>query len=175
MAREPRLFPICGPVVHIITSCSGSFTGSRRSISWSISVKMAVLAPIPNASDAIATVVNTGLERKPLSAKRTSDHSLPMYLSDAWRGRSLASHQANRGGCHRKRRKIEPDRAAFDGYGEPLGNYGIGVLEAVERIQVVVVQHARRRGGGVAPGDSAGYAQARVVLRICERHHQLRA
>jgi hypothetical protein len=31
------------------TSCSGFFTGSWRSMSWSIKVKIAVLAPVPRA------------------------------------------------------------------------------------------------------------------------------
>jgi len=55
---------MCGPVVQIITSCSGSCTGSRRSINWSTRVKMAVFAPMPNASEATATTVKSGLLRR---------------------------------------------------------------------------------------------------------------
>src|SRR5439155_556051 len=71
--RVPRLFPMCGPLGQTMTNCSGFLTGSRRSINWSIKVKMAVLAPIPNASEATATSVNKGLRRKFRSAIRTSD------------------------------------------------------------------------------------------------------
>ena len=76
--RGPRLLPMCGPVDQIMTSCSGCATGSRRSINWSISVKMAVLAPMPSASEDTATRVNSGLRRKLRSAKRRSNRNLPM-------------------------------------------------------------------------------------------------
>ncbi len=64
---------MCGPVDQIITNCSGALTGSSRSNNWSRSVKIAVLAPIPNASESTATVVNKGLRRRLRSAYRRSD------------------------------------------------------------------------------------------------------
>src|SRR5215831_6918169 len=64
---------MCGPVVQIITSCSGSCTDSSRSRSWSTNVKMAVLAPIPRASEATATNVNSLLRPRLRRAIFTSD------------------------------------------------------------------------------------------------------
>ena len=49
------------------TSCCGSFTGSIFSSTVSIRLKMAVLAPIPSASDITATAVKPGL----LASSRT--------------------------------------------------------------------------------------------------------
>ena len=45
------------------TSSSGARTGSDRSIAASISVKIAVFAPMPSASDSTAMAVNPGLRR----------------------------------------------------------------------------------------------------------------
>jgi hypothetical protein len=45
------------------TSAPGSRTGSARRIRLSTSVKIAVFAPIPSASEATATNVNPGLRR----------------------------------------------------------------------------------------------------------------
>src|ERR1017187_2418174 len=79
--RGPRLLPMCGPVDQIMTSCSGCATGSRRSINWSIRVKMAVLAPIPRAREATATKVKSGLRRRLRRANRRSNRNLAMsYL-----------------------------------------------------------------------------------------------
>src|SRR5580700_959431 len=64
---------MCGPVDEINTSCDGSLTGSSRSNNWSTSVKMAVLAPMPRASEPTATKVNSGLRRRLRSAKLTSE------------------------------------------------------------------------------------------------------
>jgi hypothetical protein len=50
------------------TSCSGWLTGSVFRMTALIRLKMAVLAPMPRASDRIAVVANPGLERKALSA-----------------------------------------------------------------------------------------------------------
>ena len=47
----------------IATSCSGSETGSERTMTASIKVKIAVLAPIPSASAATMTAVNPALRR----------------------------------------------------------------------------------------------------------------
>jgi hypothetical protein len=46
------------------SSCSGWLTGSALRVSESIRLKMAVLAPIPSASERIATAANPGLERR---------------------------------------------------------------------------------------------------------------
>ena len=72
---------MCGPVDQIITSCSGCTTGSRRSINWSMSVKIAVLAPIPSASEATATRVKSGLRRKLRRANRRSNRNLALWLT----------------------------------------------------------------------------------------------
>src|ERR1019366_125981 len=76
--RGPRLLPMWGPVDQIMTSCSGRATGRRRSINWSIRVKMAVLAPMPRASEATATSVKSGLRRRLRSANRRSNRNLAM-------------------------------------------------------------------------------------------------
>src|ERR1017187_2594266 len=76
--RGPRLLPMCGPVDQIMTSCSGCATGRRRSIYWSIRVKMAVLAPMPRESEATATRVNSGLRRKLRRANLRSKRNLAM-------------------------------------------------------------------------------------------------
>src|ERR1035437_4085624 len=69
---------MCGPVAQIMASCSGCATGRRRSINWSIRVKMAVLAPMPRESDATATKVNSGLRRRLRRANRRSKRNLAM-------------------------------------------------------------------------------------------------
>src|ERR1017187_863331 len=76
--RGPRLLPMCGPVDQIMTSWPGCATGRRRSINWSIRVKMAVLAPMPRESDATATKVNSGLRRRLRRANRRSKRNLAM-------------------------------------------------------------------------------------------------
>src|ERR1017187_415577 len=76
--RGPRLLPLCGPVDQIMTSCSGPATGKRRSINWSIRVKMAVLAPMPRESEATATRVKSGLRRRLRRANRRSKRNLAM-------------------------------------------------------------------------------------------------
>jgi hypothetical protein len=45
------------------TSCCGSRTGSRRSSSESMSVKMAAFAPMPRASETTAIAAKPGLFR----------------------------------------------------------------------------------------------------------------
>ena len=54
------------------TNCFGCFTGSFRSRSASITLKMAVLAPIPRASERMATPVKAGLRRNIRNANRKS-------------------------------------------------------------------------------------------------------
>jgi hypothetical protein len=44
-----------------------------RSSIWSTSVKIAVFAPIPSASERIATIANSGLRRSPRTARRRSE------------------------------------------------------------------------------------------------------
>src|SRR4029077_18790583 len=63
-----------------MTSGSGAATGNLRSRIWSISVKMAVLAPMPRASDRIATAANSGLRRSPRIARRKSDNELVILV-----------------------------------------------------------------------------------------------
>ena len=70
--------PCVGPCWSSMTSCSGCWTGSIRSSTWSINVKMAVLAPMPSASDRIATHAKTGLLRSVRTASRMSWISVPM-------------------------------------------------------------------------------------------------
>src|SRR5690606_17621647 len=55
------------------TSSSGSGTGSERSITASMRLKMAVLAPMPSANDSTATVVKPGLRSSPRKAWRRAD------------------------------------------------------------------------------------------------------
>ena len=57
------------------TSCAGFSTGSERSSTASIKLKIAVFAPIPKANVSTATAVNAGLLRNMRSANRTSCHS----------------------------------------------------------------------------------------------------
>ena len=72
-ASSLRIEPWFGPSpCWSSVSCSGSFTGSSRNSTWSMKVKMAVFAPIPKASEAMATVAKTGLLRSVLSEKRRS-------------------------------------------------------------------------------------------------------
>src|SRR5687768_12891092 len=54
--------------------------GSRRSMSWSIKVKMAVFAPIPRASEKTAPKVNSGALRSVRTAKRKSCRRAGMTL-----------------------------------------------------------------------------------------------
>ena len=66
------LLPLCDPRWYSITSSSGALTGNFLNRIWSISVKMAEFAPMPRASDRMATVVNRGLRRRPRTARRRS-------------------------------------------------------------------------------------------------------
>ena len=85
----PRLLPECEPRLATITSESGSRTGSRRSSTWSNSVKMAVLAPIPSASEITAIAVKPGERR---SERRANRRSRVMRVpATAWRPVALGS------------------------------------------------------------------------------------
>jgi hypothetical protein len=55
------------------TSCSGRSTGSARRSRLSTTEKIAVLAPIPNASDRITTMLMTGVARNARTLERKSD------------------------------------------------------------------------------------------------------
>ena len=68
----PCCCPYAGPAWYSITSCSGAVTGSLRSSIWSMRVNIAVLAPMPSASDRIATVAKRGFRRSPRRASRRS-------------------------------------------------------------------------------------------------------
>ena len=59
----PPLLPM-----EIWTNCSGWLTGRVFRITESIRLKIAVLAPMPSASERIATAANPGLERRARSA-----------------------------------------------------------------------------------------------------------
>src|SRR5262245_53133460 len=74
------LLPMFEPRWYSITSCSGAATGSLRNRIWSISVKMAVLAPMPRASERIATAAKSGLRRSPRIARRRSDSELLIFV-----------------------------------------------------------------------------------------------
>src|SRR5688572_33114114 len=83
--RVPMLLPLCDPCCTSMTSCSGACTGSFRSTIWSINVNIAVFAPIPSASDRMATVANSGLRPRLRIARRTSDVVVVMVLLDGGR------------------------------------------------------------------------------------------
>src|SRR3954471_3565136 len=55
-----------------------------------MSVKIAVFAPIPSASDRIATVAKSGLRRRPRTAKRRSDQAVLICDFDGRRLRLVA-------------------------------------------------------------------------------------
>src|SRR6185436_18969626 len=89
-----------------MTSSSGRVTGSLRRINWSMRVKIAVLAPIPSASDRIATIEKTGLRSRPRTARRKSDEVALIETLDAagrWmvyspgRQRVMSSHLGEHG------------------------------------------------------------------------------
>src|SRR5260370_42154346 len=69
-----------------VTKLSGCSLDSCRNTIWSINVKMAVFAPIPNASDRMAIAANTGLRRRTRSAYRTSASKFVMVVNTATEG-----------------------------------------------------------------------------------------
>src|SRR5262249_14342125 len=72
------------------TTRSGSCTGRLRSSSALTSEKMAVLAPIPSASDRIATAETTGEAR---NARAASRRSVMRYKTgEQWRGLAVVSN-----------------------------------------------------------------------------------
>ena len=60
-----------------ITRRCGSRTGRVRNITLSSSEKIAVFAPMPSASDRMATADTTGVARNERSASRKSDMASP--------------------------------------------------------------------------------------------------
>ena len=64
----PNFIPLHVPGADIRTSRSGSRTGKYRSNTWSIKVKMELLAPMPIASVRTTIAVKPGFERKERSA-----------------------------------------------------------------------------------------------------------
>src|SRR3954447_1281647 len=96
--RVPMLLPLCAPCWYSITSSSGAFTGSLRKIIWSMSVKMAVLAPMPRASDRMATIENNGLRKSPRTANRTSLNGRVIPLLDGAEWRRVGAAAPQRGG-----------------------------------------------------------------------------
>src|SRR5947208_2646111 len=101
------LLPMCEPCWYNITSCSGATTGNFRSRIWSMSVKIAVVAPMPRASDRIATVANSGLRRSPRIARRRSDKELVIRCFDGRRAAGVG--EIYYGGCD-----VEQDREPGD-------------------------------------------------------------
>jgi len=71
LIRVPRLLPACGPLGQIITSCSGLFTGSSRSIKLIHQRKdRGILRRSPTPADATATRVNRGLRRRVIPQRK---------------------------------------------------------------------------------------------------------
>ena len=67
-----------GPGAARLTSRPGSGTGSGLSSSWLKSEKMAAFAPIPSASDTIATMVTKGV----LKSMRSANFRLSIMVND---------------------------------------------------------------------------------------------
>jgi hypothetical protein len=61
---SPQVIPLCGPGLVKDTNWRAYFIGIRRSNTWSAIVNTALLAPMPRASEKMATMVNSGLRRK---------------------------------------------------------------------------------------------------------------
>src|SRR3954471_5539218 len=96
--RVPMLLPLCEPCWYSMTSCSGFRTGSFRRTIWSISVKIAVFAPIPSASERTATVANRRLRPRLRIARRTSDVEDVMVSLDG-RNRAVVYRRGGGEGC----------------------------------------------------------------------------
>src|SRR5215204_6362297 len=91
-----------------MTSCSGAVTGSLRRTIWSISVKIAVFAPMPRASDRIATVAKRGLRRRLRIASRTSDVEVVMVVLDGAQGPTVYGRLRVRPGSDPGRSGVRP-------------------------------------------------------------------
>ncbi len=94
--RRPVPLLITVPSV-IIASCCGALTGSARSSRLLTSEKIAVLAPMPSASDSTATRETTGVARSARKARRRSCTGPPegRIIYDTFR----RSQRQDRVGC----------------------------------------------------------------------------
>src|SRR5947207_12166803 len=95
-----------------MTNRSGSLTGSLRNKIWSISVKIAVFAPIPSASESVATMANSGLRRRPRMARRKSPVEAVIAALTGGSGEGLPDigpSASARGRIGRDERAHEPD------------------------------------------------------------------
>ena len=71
----PRdILPFTPSIERSSTSSSGFLTGMARRSTSLTSAKIAVFAPMPSASDRIATAANPGLSRSRRAAYRRSRH-----------------------------------------------------------------------------------------------------
>src|SRR5688572_9329796 len=68
-----------------MTSSCGARTGSFLSSNWSMRVKIAVFAPIPSASERMATDAKSGLRRRLRKASRRSEVEVLMLNFDGVR------------------------------------------------------------------------------------------
>ena len=66
------ILPLTPSTARNSTSCCGFFTGSTRRRNSLTRLKIAVLAPMPSASESTATDANPGFSRSSRAAWRTS-------------------------------------------------------------------------------------------------------
>src|SRR5690349_19857287 len=110
---------------------------------------MALLAPIPRASDRIATPVNNGLRRRPRMAYRRSDQvvligGLTVPESDQLSSKSLSRRRSQFVQQPVERRSVQP----------PATNHDSGNLPAVRHVvQRIAIEQQEIRGspGGDQP------------------------
>src|ERR1017187_7926251 len=180
--RGPRLLPMCGPVDQIMTSWPGCATGRRRSINWSIRVKMAVLAPMPRESDATATKVNSGLRRRLRRANRRSKRNLAMAykVSTPQAQKSLQKEWDRRsvfvvflvldspGGCltgHKKRLPVLPAREIAD---RQILKPHIAFAAGVKLQGDPAIGRLGLRGGEIDHGDAVEDADHVIAFHLHE-------
>ena len=65
-------------------------------MTWSIRLKMAVLAPMPRAREKIATKAKAGLLRNMRRPKRSSCHKVSITKSPSFRGSQILDDCVNR-------------------------------------------------------------------------------
>src|SRR5687767_12284202 len=115
-----------------MTSSSGLATGSFRRRIWSISVKIAVFAPMPSARERIATMANSGLRSRPRTARRRSLIGAVIGQLDGRDQRRVGRRSAQRG--------LQKHERAVDG----VARRG-AVIEQVERVWAARVVEERDR------------------------------
>src|SRR2546429_380429 len=159
---EPRGRSLPGRVPHSITSRCGSRYGRGASSTLLMTLKIAVLAPMPSARVITATAVNTGCRRSERRAKRTSCFSTMRFSLRCSRParRSSAERQSRRDCSTSPKRRHAFSRAgagALPLVGEPpLAVHQPALLEAVQGDVQGAVGHLERAGRRVA--DDAGDA-----------------